>query len=151
MHHVPQFVHKTKIMREWPKKMGYNLSKDLEGTMKPTGSYEVAQHNGTYFLKLSGHLTYTQCGPFSSFLDRICEEDNYEGVLVDLRERLLERGGLHERLEARDILLELRVVVLLLLPQPRQEAIRILLLPLHKLLLLLRRQRGQLRCKVNLH
>ena len=69
--------------------MGYNFSKDSGNAMNLTGSYEVAHHEGTYFLKLSGYLTYTQCGPLSSFLDEICDKDNYQNVLVDLRDAQL--------------------------------------------------------------
>jgi len=51
-----------------------------------TPRYQVAFHDSKYFLKLSGELRYTDCVAFNQFLKKICREDNYSDVMVDLTE-----------------------------------------------------------------
>lgn len=53
--------------------------------MKRNASYEVARHEGNVFLKLSGHLTYSECGPLAEFIQHLAKEVDYSGVFVDLR------------------------------------------------------------------
>ena len=54
--------------------------------MKRTGTYEVALHDGTYFLKLSGHLCFSRSVPFAQIIDAIGNTKDCKGILVDLRE-----------------------------------------------------------------
>ena len=54
--------------------------------MARTGTYEVALHNGTYFIKLSGHLSFNYSAALSDLVGAICQNEETQGVLVDLRE-----------------------------------------------------------------
>ena len=54
--------------------------------MAQSGIYEAAFHNGTYFVKLSGHLSFNYSASLSDLVKKICETDSLQGVLVDLRE-----------------------------------------------------------------
>jgi len=57
--------------------------------MTRTGTYEVALEDGKYFLKLSGHLGYSGSGPLSDLISVIRDDDNCQGVMLDLREALM--------------------------------------------------------------
>ena len=54
--------------------------------MARSGTYEVALNQGTYFLKLSGHLCFSSSVPFADIIDLIGSTPNCRGTLVDLRE-----------------------------------------------------------------
>ena len=54
--------------------------------MARTGIYEVALHQGTYFLKLSGHLCFSSSVPFADIIDLIGNTQGCKGALVDMRE-----------------------------------------------------------------
>ena len=53
--------------------------------MAQTGIYEVALNQGTYFLKLSGHLCFGSSVPFADLIDLIGSTPDCKGALVDLR------------------------------------------------------------------
>ena len=48
--------------------------------------YQVAFHESKYFIKLSGELRYTDCISFNQFLKKICREDDYTDIMVDVSE-----------------------------------------------------------------
>ncbi len=48
--------------------------------------YQVAFHDSKYFIKLSGELRYTDCISFNQFLKKICREDDYRDIMVDVSE-----------------------------------------------------------------
>ena len=48
--------------------------------------YQVAFHESKYFIKLSGELRYTDCISFNQFLKKICREDDYHDIMVDVSE-----------------------------------------------------------------
>ncbi len=48
--------------------------------------YQVAFHESKYFIKLSGELRYTDCVSFNQFLKKICREDDYTDIMVDVTE-----------------------------------------------------------------
>ena len=54
--------------------------------MTQTGTYEVALHQGTYFLRLSGKLCFSSSVPFSEIIDLIGTTQGCKGVMADLRE-----------------------------------------------------------------
>ena len=53
--------------------------------MAQTGTYEVALNQGTYFLKLSGHLCFSSSVPFADLIDLIGSTPDCKGAFVDLR------------------------------------------------------------------
>lgn len=57
--------------------------------MTRAGTYEVALEDGKYFLKLSGHLSYSACGPLSDLISVIRDDKSCQGVMLDLREALM--------------------------------------------------------------
>ena len=48
--------------------------------------YQVAFHDSKYFIKLSGELRYTDCVSFNQFLKKICREDDYTDIMIDVTE-----------------------------------------------------------------
>ena len=54
--------------------------------MTRTGTYQVALHQGTYFLKLSGHLGFSSSVPFAKIIEVIGDAPDCTGALIDLRD-----------------------------------------------------------------
>ncbi len=50
----------------------------------PSGEYKYAVRDNSYFIKLSGDLKYTECGNFSSFINQLDRNRNFDNILVDL-------------------------------------------------------------------
>ena len=48
------------------------------------GTYEVALHQGRYFLKLSGHLGFSSSVPFAEIIQVIADAEECSGTLIDL-------------------------------------------------------------------
>lgn len=55
----------------------------MEKTM-PKGEYQFAKEQNNYFIKLSGELKYTECGNFSSFINKLEKDKDFEDILVDI-------------------------------------------------------------------
>ena len=53
--------------------------------MTQTSTYQVALHQDTYFLKLSGKLCFSSSVPFSEIIDLIGSTKACKGVMADLR------------------------------------------------------------------
>ena len=54
--------------------------------MAQKGIYEVALQNGTYFIKLSGYLSFNYSAALSDLVTTITQGKDTRGVMVDLRE-----------------------------------------------------------------
>ncbi|MBN2279977.1 MAG: STAS domain-containing protein [Candidatus Marinimicrobia bacterium] len=52
----------------------------------PKGEYKFAQDKNNYFIKLSGQLKYTECSNFSSFINKLEQDKNFDNILTDLTE-----------------------------------------------------------------
>ena len=48
------------------------------------GEYKFAKEEKNYFIKLSGQLKYTECANFSSFINKLERDRDYENILMDI-------------------------------------------------------------------
>ena len=54
----------------------------------PKNEYKYANVGNNYFIKLSGELKYTECTSFSSFINKLEKNSDYNDILVDLSESI---------------------------------------------------------------
>lgn len=52
----------------------------------PKGEYKFAKEDNNYFIKLSGQLKYTECSNFSSFINKLDSDKDYNEILADMTE-----------------------------------------------------------------